>query len=76
MIVFMLYHIVTDTSGNDCEKLIGVYSSGENAKAAISRLRGFPGFRENPESFQIFEHLIDRDGWTEGFISTEEALRP
>jgi hypothetical protein len=32
-----------------------------------------PGFRDCPEGFQIFDNVLDRDGWTEGFISFEQA---
>lgn len=74
MIVYKLYHIREKEDGNDDEKLIGIYTTEEKAKAAIQRVIGKPGFRDHPDGFQIFDHLLDRDGWTEGFISSEEAL--
>ena len=75
--VYLLYHIISDendpTGDGEDEKLIGVYSSEANAKAAIERLKSMPGFRDYPEGFQIFDDVVDRDSWTEGFISFEEA---
>ncbi len=75
MRVFKLYHIRAKEDGEDDEKLIGIYSTRENAKAAIQRLSGLPGFRDYPTGFQIFEHVLDQDGWTEGFVSAEVASR-
>jgi hypothetical protein len=51
------------------EKLIGVYSTKENARGAITRLKEQPGFKEFPGGFQIYEHELDVDAWTEGFIT-------
>ena len=52
----------------DIELLIGVYSSETEAKAAIERVKGQPGFIEFPEGFNIHPSRLDEDGWTEGFI--------
>ena len=54
-------------------KLIGVYSSEENAKAAIQRLKPKPGFRDWPDGFRIFTRTLNQDSWTDGFISSDEA---
>lgn len=73
MIVYMLYHITKRVEGGDDEKLIGIYSTEENANAAVRRVRDMPGFKHAPEGFEIFEHVLDRDGWTEGYIAADEA---
>ncbi len=75
-IVFELWHFKI---GQDDEwdlddeaqgaKNIGIYSSEENAKAAIARLRDKPGFRNWPHGFRILERELDRDHWEEGFIN-------
>lgn len=70
MIVFKLYHIRAKDDGDD-EKLIGIYTTNEKAMAAIQRLRGLPGFKDYPLGFEIFEHVLDKDGWTEGFITQD-----
>jgi len=61
--------------GEDDEKLIGVYRTEEDARAAIERLRYKLGFRDHPEGFEYHEYKLNRDGWTEGFISGDEAAR-
>jgi hypothetical protein len=53
----------------DVELLIGVYSSEAEAKAAIERVKNKRGFAEFQEGFQICPYQIDRDQWTEGFIT-------
>ncbi len=71
---FLLWH--THTVGDDDnEKLIGVYASWIDAEAAIQRVKDKPGFKDHPEGFEICEYVIGRDGWTEGFISWEEAMK-
>mgnify|MGYP003581344561 CR=1 FL=1 len=52
-------------------KTIGVYSTRDNAAAAIQRFRGRPGFRDYPDGFQIDEYPLDRDHWGEGFTTLE-----
>ncbi len=68
MKVFVLQHV--HSLGNEAEdvKLIGVYSSRENAQAAITRLSRAPGFSETPEGFHIDEYEMDKDHWVEGYI--------
>ena len=65
--VFVLFHVRSDDEYGDDAKLIGVYSTNENAKSAISRLLPQPGFRDHPSGFTIEEYRIDQDNWTEGF---------
>jgi hypothetical protein len=35
--------------------LIGVYTTRENAEAALARVRDQPGFRDYPDKFEIYE---------------------
>jgi hypothetical protein len=69
--VFMLWH----THGADDEdeeanlKLIGVYSSETDADAAIARKLQYPGFCDTPEGFEIEKVELDRDQWSEGYIT-------
>jgi hypothetical protein len=68
--VYLLWH-VRDVAGQDEEKLIGVYSTEDNAKQTIQRLQRQPGFKDFPYCFQIFDYDVDpaRDGWSEGFTT-------
>jgi len=52
----------------DIELLIGVYSSTEEAKKAIERVKDEKGFADFQEGFQIHPYELNRDSWTKGFI--------
>ena len=54
---------------------LGVYRTHEDAEAAVLRVKDKPGFRDTPDGFEIFEHVLGRDGWTEGYISWAEAMQ-
>jgi hypothetical protein len=56
---------------DDDSKLIGVYSSRENAQKAKKRIKILPGFNDSPNSFVIDKYELDKDNWTEGFIKVE-----
>ena len=51
--VFLLWFIRAPDTDDESEFFIGVYSTDEEAKAAIARLRGKPGFSNAPGGFQI-----------------------
>jgi hypothetical protein len=53
-------------------KIIGIYSSEANAKAAIERLKSKPGFRDWPGGFRIFDYWLDHDGWPDGYGSWDD----
>jgi hypothetical protein len=75
-IVFDLWFEREYADRNDTCLHVGIYSSEAAAHAAIARLSDKPGFREYPAGFTTYPREIDRDGWTEGFISiTETGLR-
>jgi hypothetical protein len=61
--------------GTEDVKFIGVYSSRENAEAAIARLSRAPGFLDAPDGFYIDEYHVDQDQWVEGYstVATLEA---
>ena len=69
--LFIVHHVHSISSESDNAKLLGVYSSKTNAKNAIARFRQKPGFKEHPDGFLIDEYQIDKDYWSEGFISEE-----
>jgi hypothetical protein len=52
-------------------KIIGVYATRGGAEAAVERLRRQPGFASHPEGFTIDEYEVDRDHWTEGFLTLD-----
>ena len=71
--VYVLQHLhAVDDEAEDV-KLIGVYSSRENAQAAITRLVMVPGFSESPAGFHIDEYQVDKDQWVEGYSTLANA---
>ncbi len=65
--VYVLQHTHEMDDGAEDVKLIGVYSSRENAQAAIERLGRAPGFSDAATGFHIDEYQLDQDQWVEGY---------
>jgi hypothetical protein len=66
--VYLLWHRHEFENGPDDEKLIGVYESELAARRAQARAAGLPGFREQPEGFEIVAYELGQDHWTEGYV--------
>ena len=66
--VYGLWFVREQSKAEDIELLIGVYETEEDARAAIERLKGKPGFVDFPEGFQINQYELGRDGWVDGFV--------
>jgi hypothetical protein len=62
--VHLLWHVHDDDA-----KLIGVYATHTDAVAAKERLMQTPGFVDMPEGFQVEEYELNRDHWTEGYVT-------
>ena len=67
--VYLLWHSRELGEGETDDKLIGVYESAEAAEAARVRKLGFEGFRDWPEGFLIDRYEVNRDAWSEGFVT-------
>jgi hypothetical protein len=65
--VWLLWFEQERDEGEDTELFIGVYRTKQGAESAIDRLKSQPGFRDYPEGFHVYESILDKDGWTEGF---------
>lgn len=65
--IFVVQHMRSDEGGEEDVKLIGVYSSRENAESVVSRYKKLKGFRAYPDGFSIDEYQLDKDYWKEGF---------
>jgi hypothetical protein len=66
--VYLLWFEQERDDCDDCELLIGVYSTESEAKAAIERVKDQKGFASFPDGFHIYPYTLNRDGWREGFI--------
>jgi hypothetical protein len=68
-IAYVLHHVVREFEDDEDAKLIGVYLTEDEARAAIARLADQPGFREHPAGFQINPYPVNKDHWAEGFLT-------
>ena len=70
--VFVLEHARydDDNSENDIEdlKLIGVFATKQQAKAAIEQLKQQPGFKDYPKGFHIDAYPLGQINWSSGFV--------
>lgn len=48
-------------------KMIGIYGSEGETRAAQERLSREPGFREHRDGFSIDAYDLNQDHWTKGF---------
>lgn len=65
--VYLLQHSYELDNGCDETKLLGVFSSKQEAKEAIKQYKQLPGFRNKPENFHIDKYEVDKKYWVEGF---------
>ena len=67
--VYLLWHTHESKGQEPDEKLLGVYSTEEKAARRIEAAKQLPGFREASAGFEVARYVIDRDEWTEGFLT-------
>lgn len=73
MKVYLLQHVHCLEDGAEDVKVIGAYSSRENAEATITRLSRVPGFSQATAGFHIDEYQVDKDQWVEGYSTLANA---
>ena len=49
-------------------KIIGIFSSENDAKKAIEQLSSKQGFESTKNGFNIDEYELDKLNWSEGFV--------
>jgi len=67
--VFVVQHVHELDEDNEDVKFIGVYRTLIDAENAVERLRVMPGFKLHLDGFDITEYEINKDHWTEGFVT-------
>lgn len=68
-LVFVLMHTHELSPEREDFKLIGVYSTKAAAESAVKRIKVLPGFSETPEGFCVQAYPLDKDHWTDGFVT-------
>ncbi len=74
--VYTLEHTYSVNEIYKTSKLIGLFSSWEEADKVIDQFIQLPGFREYPRScFIITKHIVDDfDKWKDGFTDDQLEL--
>lgn len=67
--IFFVQHSYQTGEGDlEKNKIIGIYSSRQNAEKTIARLSTNEGFRDHPiDCFELEEYKLDVDHYTELF---------
>jgi hypothetical protein len=70
MRIYVLWHTTRpDPDGGEDSKLLGLYSTEARARDRIHRCQTVPGFAEYPDGFVVDSYEVDKDEWTEGFVT-------
>ena len=67
--VYVVQHVHIINDDEEDVKMIGVYSNEQLAQEAVARLRSQPGFCDVPDGFHIDRYELNKDHWTEGFVT-------
>ena len=75
---YLLQHSYEKEIGEDLKvdetKIIGIYSSYENAERVKEKFKSIKGFnRFSQDCFYIDEYNLDQDNWTDGFVTWDAA---
>ena len=70
MFVYLVEHAREINPDETEVKTIGIYSTEEKARDAITRTSKLVGFRDHPDGFTADKYLIDESRWDEGFLTT------
>lgn len=68
--VYLLWHTRVDGDDED-DKLLGVFSSQENAEEAKQNALTKAGFKDYPDGFCIDEYTINQQKWLDGFVTID-----
>jgi hypothetical protein len=67
---------IAETDHADEERLIGVFSTEDEARRAVTQLKGVPGFSEHPDGFAVSREILDGNiEWLEGFVLEDDSVQ-
>lgn len=66
-IVYLLHHYYETEFGCDEVKILGIFSSQQEAETAIKTYLDLPGFRDRKDDFYIDAYELNKKRWIEGF---------
>lgn len=72
-LVYVLHHVDSKLPGGEVRRLLGVYSTYENATGAIEERRSKRGFRKRQEGFELWRVQLDGSGFWYAGIPLDSA---
>ena len=66
--IYFLYYVYEFEDGHDDIRLLGVFSSKEKANIALKNIKKNPNYKKIKNLFSIHQIIIDKLGWTEGYV--------
>jgi hypothetical protein len=67
--MYLLWHTHEFEDGSEDSKLIGVYTTNERAMSARAQSKLLLGFQDHPNGFHISTYEVNKDHWTEGYVT-------
>ena len=67
--VYLVQHVHIINEDEEEVKIIGVYTTEKLAQEAIERTSKLEGFSEYLEGFHIDKYELNKDHWTEGYVT-------
>lgn len=68
-VVYVVQHVNLPNEDEEDVKMIGVYSTEQLGQEAVARLRLQPGFCNVSDGFDVSRYELNKDHWTEGFVT-------
>ena len=67
--IYFLDYVYEFEDGHDDIKLLGVFSSKENAKLALEKIKANPEYKKIAKYIVISKGTMERVGWEEGYFT-------
>jgi|GEM_PF-416652 len=72
--VYVLYYYYEEDEGYEEILRLGIFSCKKNAEIARQHLLTIPSIHDYEDCLQIFEEDVNKENWSEGFITFDEAM--
>ncbi len=72
--VYLLAHTHVYSTDEEDTKIIGIYSTEQEALKVIDQLKDISGFNNYPQGFNIDKYKLDQTFWQEGYAGEKASL--
>lgn len=73
--VYLLEHTHVYSTDEEDTKIIGIFSTKQEALKAIDQLKNISGFNKYPQGFNIDKYKLDQIFWQEGYAGESVSLQ-